>query len=228
MLNRIDVVGFKKVQDTYRKDRSNCKKTLEINGRWRLEVDYGPQFEVKLKTERAGEITVQTDETIILGGGGTAVHPVHYCLAGFAGCFSAAFAKWAAMRKIELKRLDIRIIADIDLTTGFGIEDGIDAVENFKLELTVECDANLNELNDILEDTKRRCFCMFCIQTPITPKIEMIKEFSKNEQELIHFICPMCFKKSMVFLDDNTQVCQECGTTGYFVRNPETQKVSLK
>ena len=49
-----------------------------------------------------------------------------------------------------------------------------------------------------------------------------------GEQELIHFICPTCFKKTMIFLDDNTQVCQECGTTGFFVRNPETEKVSLK
>jgi uncharacterized OsmC-like protein len=228
MLNRIDLKGFNKVRDTFSKDRSKCKKTIEVSGRWRLEVDYGPQFELKLKTERAGEITVQTDETIILGGGGTAVHPVHYCMAGFAGCFTAAFAKWAAMRGIELKRLETRIIADIDLTTGFGIEDGIDAVENFNLELTVESDANLKELNDILEDTKRRCFCMYCIQTPIIPKIEMIKEFSKEEKELVHFICPTCFKQSMVFLDDNTQVCQECGTTGFFVRNPKTQKVSLK
>ncbi|MBY9004269.1 MAG: OsmC family protein [Candidatus Lokiarchaeota archaeon] len=228
MLNRINVEGFKKVQDDYRKDRSKCKKTIELNGRWRLEADYGPQFEVKLKTERAGEITVQTDETIILGGGGTAVHPVHYCMAGFAGCFSAAFAKWAAMRGIELKRYDIKISADIDLTTGFGIEDGIDAVEDYKLEVTVESDANLDVLNEILEDTKNRCFCMYCIQTPITPKIELIKEFSEQEQEVIHFICPTCFKKSMIFLDDNTQVCQECGTTGFFVLNPVTQKVSLK
>jgi uncharacterized OsmC-like protein len=228
MLNRINVEGFKKIQDNYREDPSQCKKTLELNGRWRLEVDYGPQFEVKLQTERAGEITVQTDETIILGGGGTAVHPVHYCMAGFGGCFSAAFAKWAAMRGIELKKLEINIKADIDLTTGFGIEDGIDAVNNYKIELTVESDANLEELNEVLEDTKKRCFCMYCIQTPIVPKIEMIKEFSEEQEDLIHFICPTCFKKSMIFLDDNTQVCQECGTTGFFIRNPETQEISLK
>ena len=60
MLNRINLKGFKKVQEEYRKDRSKCKKRLEVKGRWRLDVEYGPQFETKLKTERAGEITVQT------------------------------------------------------------------------------------------------------------------------------------------------------------------------
>ena len=132
------------------------------------------------------------------------------------------------MRSIELKRLDIKIIADIDLTTGFGLEDGIDAVDDYKLEITVESDANLDELNKVLEDTKNRCFCMYCIQTPIVPNIEMIKEFTKDEEDIIHFICPTCFKKSLVFIDDNTQICQECGTTGFFVRNPETQEISLK
>ena len=83
-------------------------------------------------------------------------------------------------------------------------------------------------LNEILEDTKKRCFCMYCIQTPIVPKIEMIKEYSKEEEEIIHFICPTCFKKSLKFIDDNTQICQECGTTGFFVRNPITKEISLK
>jgi len=226
MLNRIDLEGFKKVKEAYTKDRSKCKKTLEVNGRWRLDVEYGPQFETKLRTERAGEITVQTDETIILGGGGTAVHPVHYCMAGFCGCFCAAFAKWAAMADIELKRLDVRIIAHLDLTTGFGIEDGIDAVDDYTLEITVESDASMEELNEVLELTKKRCFCMYCITTPIIPKIEMIKEVSEDEIEEALFICPTCFNKSMVLLDDKTQRCEKCGTVGYFMRPSESEKMS--
>ena len=67
MLNRIDLKGFRKVQEEYKQDRSKCKKRLQVEGKWRLDVEYGPQFETKLRTERAGEITVQTDETIILG-----------------------------------------------------------------------------------------------------------------------------------------------------------------
>ena len=228
MLNRIDLDGFSKVKEEYTKDRSKCKKTIEVNGRWRLDVEYGPQFETKLRTERAGEITVQTDETLILGGGGTAVHPVHYCMAGFCGCFCAAFAKWAAMAEIELKRLDVRIIANIDLTTGFGIEDGIDAVDDYTIEITVECDASMDELNEVLELTKKRCFCMFCITTPIVPKIEMIVDIPDEKREEATFICPNCFNKTMEFLDDNTQKCKNCGTTGYFTLQPEAKKVSQK
>ncbi len=228
MLNRIDLDGFKKVQEEYRKDRSKCKKTLEVKGRWRLDVGYGPQFETIMKTERAGEITVQTDETIILGGGGTAVHPVHYCMVGFCGCFSAAFAKWAAMAGIELKKLDIRIVADIDLTTGFGIEDEIPAVENYTLEIFVESDAPMEKLNEVLEATKKRCFCMYCITTPIVPNIDMIVEIPEEKIEEVLFICPTCFNKTMVFLDDNSQKCTNCGTIGYFTQQAEAEKASPK
>ncbi|MHA1612949.1 MAG: OsmC family protein [Promethearchaeota archaeon] len=220
------MAGFKKVQKEYKKDRSKCKKTLEVKGRWKLVVEYCPQFELKLQTERAGEITVQTDETIILGGGRTAVHPVNYCMAGFCGCFSAAFAKWAAMVGIELTKLDIRIVADIDLTTGFGIEDNIPAVSDYKLEIFVESDASTEELNKVLEHTKNRCFCMYCITTPIEPKIERIVETPEERIEDAIFICPTCFNKTMVFLNDNTQKCDNCGTTGYFTLEPESEKVS--
>lgn len=225
MLNRIDLEGFKKVQTSYKLDRSKCKKRLQIKGRWRLDVEYGPQFETKLMTERAGEITVQTDETIILGGGGTAVHPVHYCMAGFCGCFSAAFAKWAAMSGIELKKFEIKATADIDLTTGFGIEDGIPAVENFNIELTVESDANTELLNEVLELTKKRCFCMYCMTTAVIPEIEMIKEVPKAKLEEAAFICPTCFNKTMVFQDKNTQICTNCGATGTIFRDFEKEEV---
>jgi len=94
LLNRIDLTGFKEVVDQYMKDRDLCKKTLEVKGVWRLDLEYGPQFETRLKTERAGEITVQTDELTLFGGGGTALHPISLCMAGFCGCYSAAYAKW--------------------------------------------------------------------------------------------------------------------------------------
>ena len=228
MLNRIDLEGFRKVQEDYKKNPSKCKKRLQVNGRWRLDVEYGPQFETRLKTERAGEITVQTDETIILGGGGTAVHPVHYCMAGFCGCFSAAFAKWAAMAGIELKKFEIQATADIDLTSGFGIEDGVPAVNNFNIELTVESDANQKMLEEVLELTKKRCFCMYCMTTAVIPEIDMIKEVPKATLEEASFICPNCFNKNMVFQDDNTQICTNCGTKGFFIRDFEKEKIGVE
>lgn len=220
IVNRVNIAGFRKVQEEYSNDRAKCKKTLEVKGRWKLDTEYGPQFETHLKTERAGDITVQTDETLILGGGGTAIHPVHYCMAGVCGCFSAAFAKWAAMAGIELRQFDIRAIADIDMTSGFGIEDGVPAVDQYTLELTVDCDAPIEKINEILELTKKRCFCYYCMTTPIIPKIELIKVIPPPKIEEAYTICPKCFYKSMKFLADHSQVCDRCGTIGLFTRDP--------
>ncbi len=225
VVNRVNIAGFRKVQEEYRQDRSKCKKTLEVKGRWKLDLDYGPQFETHLKTERAGDITVQTDETLILGGGGTAIHPVHYCMAGVCGCFSAAFAKWAAMEGLVLKRFDIRAIADIDMTSGFGIEDGVEAVDQYTLELTVDCDAPMEKLNEILELTKKRCFCYYCMTTPIIPRIELIKIIPPPKIEEAYTICPRCFHKSMKFLPDNSQVCNRCEMIGLFTRDASSKAV---
>ncbi|MFX0027103.1 MAG: OsmC family protein, partial [Candidatus Hermodarchaeota archaeon] len=181
VLNRINLEGFKEIQRKYTEDRSLCKKYLEIEGIWRLGVQYGPQFETQLRTEKAGAILVQTDDTTLLGGGGTAVHPISLCMAGFGGCFTAAFAKWAAMQGIELKTLKIRAKADIDLTTSFGIEDYVPMIDSYHLDFFIESDAPMEKLREIVELTKLRCFCYYCAATPIFPTVLLNKEYSGLE-----------------------------------------------
>ncbi|MFX1365929.1 MAG: OsmC family protein [Promethearchaeota archaeon] len=176
LLNRIDLKGFKEVVDQYMKNRNLCKKTLEVKGTWRLDLDYGPQFEIKLKTERAGEIIVQTDELTLFGGGGTALHPISLCMAGFCGCYSAAFAKWAAMEGIELNQLMIRVNGDLDFSSVLNIEENVPIVDHYQIELFIESDASFEELNRISEITKRRCFCYYCISTSTIPKITLKNE----------------------------------------------------
>ncbi|MGV9171242.1 MAG: OsmC family protein [Promethearchaeia archaeon] len=185
MLNRIDLKGFKHVQEKYTENRDLCKKELEVKGTWLNNLEYGPQFQTKLKTERAGEILVQTDEITLMGGQGTALHPISLCLAGFCGCFSAAFAKWAAMEGIELEELRITTKADVDLSKPLGIDLTKPLVDNFKIKLFIQSDASLDELNKIAEYTKQRCFCHYCISTPIEPKVTLNRgkppePFAKN------------------------------------------------
>ncbi|MFX1352906.1 MAG: OsmC family protein [Promethearchaeota archaeon] len=183
IINRINLEGFKEIQRKYTQDHSLCKKYLEVEGKWRLDVQYGPQFEMPLRTERAGEILVQTDEIIMLGGGGTAIHPISLCMAGFGGCFTAAFAKWAAMQEIELKILKIKARADIDLTSSFGIEDGVPMIDSYHLDLFIESDTNMEKLREILELTKKRCFCYYCAATPIFPNVILKKEYIIDESQ---------------------------------------------
>ncbi len=227
LLNRIDLRGFREMVKQYTKDRSLCKKQLKVDGDWRLNLQYGPQFETKLMTERAGAITVQTDETILLGGGGTALHPISLCLAGFCGCFSAAFAKWAAMDGIELNKFRIRAQADIDLTTSIGIEDNFPMVDNYQLDLIVDTDADMDQLNKIVEFTKIRCFCYYCITYPIFPRLKLTKVVNDNpelltqnlvennqgltfsENSIINRINLDAFKETKEVLSQNRSLCKK-------------------
>ncbi|MFX1259011.1 MAG: OsmC family protein [Promethearchaeota archaeon] len=192
LINRINLDTFKRTQKEYSQNRSLCKKDLEVEGVWRLDDQYGPQFQTKIKTERAGEILVQTDETLILGGGGTAFHPVAICIAGFCAGFSTAYAKWAAVDGIILKDFNIKAIMNIDLTTGFGIEDNIPMIDSFDVELIVDSDTTLNKLLEILEITKKRCFCYYCYSTPIFPEVfihkivsDQLDKKKKKEKKVI-------------------------------------------
>ncbi|MBY8981601.1 MAG: OsmC family protein, partial [Candidatus Lokiarchaeota archaeon] len=179
-LNRINLDGFKVTQEKYINDRSLCKKVLKIEGKLRLDVGYGPLFETTLPTERAGKITVQTDELILMGGGGTAVHPTSLCMVGFGGCFSAAYAKWAAMEGIKLDTLKIKPKANVDLTNILGIDDNIPLVDDFQIDLFIESDASFNKLREVLKMTEDRCFCSYCIRTPIFPKVILRKEINHH------------------------------------------------
>jgi uncharacterized OsmC-like protein len=217
LLNRIDLKGFKEVVDQYMANRELCKKTLEVKGIWRLDLEYGPQFETRLKTERAGEITVQMDELTLFGGGGTALHPISLCMAGFCGCYSAAFAKWAAMEGIELKQLMIRVKGDLDFSSVLGIKQNIPIVDHYQIELFIESDASYEELYRISELTKRRCFCYYCISTSTIPKITLKNEgkpsFNNNNsnfknQKILNRINLHSYKDTVEVFKQNRSLCK--------------------
>ncbi|TFF89741.1 MAG: OsmC family peroxiredoxin [Promethearchaeota archaeon] len=180
ILNRIDLKGFKSVVNQYIQDRNLCKKALNVHGIWRLDLDYGPQFETRLDTERAGAITIQTDDLTIFGGGGTALHPITLCMAGFCGCYSAAFAKWAAMEGIELDQLQIRVKGDLDFSSILGIKDDVPIVDNYMIEMFIESKASAEEIDRISQITKKRCFCSYCIMTSIIAKLILNNKISVN------------------------------------------------
>lgn len=214
IVNRIDLRGFREIQKLYRKDRSLCKKTLDVPGRLRLDVQYGPTFETKLKTERAGEINIQMDENTLFGGGGTGLTPIQTCMAGFCGCFSAAFAKWAAMEGIELNTLKIRTKANVDLTTILGIANDVPIVDDYQIELIVSSEATAEELYKIVEFTKKRCFCYYCITTMVFPKITLKKVSEANikaidDKSTINRMNLNSFMETSAVYSQNRSLCKK-------------------
>ncbi len=174
MMNRINIEVFKETIKKGKNDRSSYLKSLEIEGTWRLGANSGPQFETKLKTEKAGEVLVQSDETIILGGGGTAPNPVQYCIGGLLACFSATYVKWASMEGIELKSFKIRSTANMDLSAALGLTEN-PPLSNLRIELEIESDEPLEKLLEINEIAKKRCPGYYCLTHGIIPQIDVKK-----------------------------------------------------
>jgi len=172
MMNRINIEVFKETIEKGKKDSSSCLKSLNIEGTWRLDDDSGPQFETKLKTEKAGEVLVQSDETIILGGGGTAPNPVQYCIGGLLACYSATYVKWASMEGISLKSFKIRSTANMDLSAALGLTEN-PPLSNLRIELEIESEESLEKLLEINEIAKKRCPGYYCLTHGIIPQIDI-------------------------------------------------------
>ena len=172
MLNRINIEVFNETIKDVKNSPSNAIKTLNIEGTWRLDSESGPQFETKLKTENAGEILVQSDETIILGGGGTAPNPVQYCIGGLLACYSATYVKWASMEGISLKTFKIRSTSNMDLSAALGLNEN-PPLNNLRIELEIESDEPLEKLLEINEIAKKRCPGYYCLTHGIIPQIDI-------------------------------------------------------
>lgn len=173
ILNRVDVDKFKETMDKARKDPSTGKKTMEVEGEWRLNRT-GPQFESRIKTEKGGEIMLLSDETLILGGGGTAPNPVQYCIYGLIACYAATFSKWAAIEGIVLRSFKIKAQANMDLTASFGVTKN-PILEHLKWEMIVDSDASIQKLEQLNEIAKERCPGYYCVTHAIFPEITIKK-----------------------------------------------------
>ena len=92
IINHVNVDEMKKTIEKVKADPEEAKKTVTIEGEWFPQTSTGPQFSAKMGTE-AGEFTLSSDEPTFLGGGGSTLNPIQYCVYGAGCCYAASFAK---------------------------------------------------------------------------------------------------------------------------------------
>lgn len=173
-INRVNIDNFTVTIEKARQDQAAGKKTVQVEGEWRLHSDTGPQFEAKLRAER-GEFTLQSDEPSFLGGGGSAPNPVQYCIYGAISCYAATFAKWAAMEGVVLKSLRVKAVAEMDMTRSFGISQN-PVIESLRWEVTISTDADDEKIGYIKKIAEERCPAYFCLANPIIPVVTISRE----------------------------------------------------
>ncbi len=174
MINRVNMDKLKEVAEIVKNDPSMGKKTVEIEGKWRLN-ETGPLFESKVQTENGGVVTIQSDEPLMLGGGGSTPSPMHYLIYGVIACYASSYAKLAAMEDIVLKSFKVKATANMDITKTFGLTQN-PILSHLKLELMVDTDASIEKLGKLNEIAKDRCPGYYCITNQIFPEIEIIKQ----------------------------------------------------
>jgi uncharacterized OsmC-like protein len=125
MANIINNTDLDKIQNTIengKKDRQFLRKPVKLQGEWNLDPQNGYQFKTELTYEK-GKQTIEIDSPSFLGGNGSRVGPMGYCIAGITSCFIATFISVASSQRIIFNKLNINAECDINFAKTFDIAD---------------------------------------------------------------------------------------------------------
>lgn len=170
----VNHINLDEMRRTIEKARANpevAKKTVKIEGEWFPQTSTGPQFSAKIKAEK-GEFTVSSDEPTFLGGGGSTLNPVQYCVYGACACYAATFAKWAAFEGVVLKQFKVKATANLDLSTAFGLSSN-PVIREMVFDLFVETDADDKTLAKVKKIAYERCPAVYCLTKSVDLKTEV-------------------------------------------------------
>ena len=111
-----------------------------------------------------------------MGGGGNLPGPMHYCFFGLASCYIGTFATMATMLGIKLKKLSVRVEADLNFSKVFGMGD-FPIMEEVRVMLQVVSDEPEAKIKEAEMLALERCPVVFTLRNPIklTATIEILK-----------------------------------------------------
>ena len=125
MTNIINNIDFDKIQNTIdngKKERQFVRKPVKLHGEWNLDPNAEYQFKTELTYEK-GKQTIEIDSPSFLGGNGSRVGPMGYCIAGITSCFIATFVSVASNQGIIFNKLNVDAECNINFAKTFDIAD---------------------------------------------------------------------------------------------------------
>ncbi|ADC65903.1 OsmC family protein [Ferroglobus placidus DSM 10642] len=112
-INGVDVEYLKQLVETVKK-HPELGRTL-----WRARSKWKDGFKVEVNIR---DFTIRMDEPKDLGGTNTAPNMVEFVLGALGACLVVGYVMNAAIRGIELDKVEIDVEGDIDLPGFFGLE----------------------------------------------------------------------------------------------------------
>lgn len=172
-LNNVNLQKVVEFGEQIQNDAEKAKKTQVIAGEWLFEQG-GPQFQAAIKFE-GGETVFQVDNPTFMGGGGNLPGPMHYCFFRLASCYTGTFATMAAMLGIELKKLTVKVEADINFSRVFGAGEN-PVMEEVRVTLEVVSDAPEEKIREAEKLALERCPVVYTLRNPVklTPSIRIL------------------------------------------------------
>ena len=159
MANIINNTDLDKIQNTIengKKDRQFLRKPVKLQGEWNLDPQNGYQFKTELTYEK-GKQNIEIDSPSFLGGNGSRVGPMGYCIAGITSCFIATFVSVASSQRIIFNKLNINAECDINFAKTFDIADEpITESINFYIDAKSE-DIDKQKLQELVRMAEERC-----------------------------------------------------------------------
>lgn len=169
-INNVNIEEAGKFVDQAKADPSVTKKSKRVQGSWNF-TEGRPQFSATM-SHKTGETTINADFAPFLGGNGSAPDPIQYCLYGLAACYAGTFVGLAAAQGVALRSLSVVAENRVDLSRSLGLSDA-PVVEQVKLALEVDTDAEEEQLDNLERLARERCPGVYCLSNPIPIEFEL-------------------------------------------------------
>ncbi len=170
-INNVNLDGVQAFLEAIKAEPAKARKTQVIEGEWLFEGN--SQFRSVVGFE-GGQATIEADNPTFMGGRGTLPGPMQYCFYGFASCYTGVFATMASMLGIELKKLSVRVEADINFEKVFGISDA-PIIEEIRVKISVASDAPEEKIREAERLAQERCPAVYTLGNiiPLKPSLEI-------------------------------------------------------
>ena len=153
-------------------------------GRWRIESNWTGQTGsvAQIKDSNLGgddlvrNFSIKMDQPHELCGGNAYASPQEHLIAALAGCFIANFSAVAALRGIQLSRLQVNISGTCDMRGLFDLpSEGAAGFKDVKFEVVVAGNASEEALTSVFEHVKEISPNIDCFgnATPVTTHMQV-------------------------------------------------------
>lgn len=160
VINNVDMEKIGQTISSGSKDRSTLVKPVKLQGEWNFDPSKGYQFRTEMAYEK-GKQVIEIDSPSFLGGNGSRLGPMAYCIAGITSCFIATFASVAAGQGVKLTKLNVDAECKINFAKTFDVADEpITQGISFQIDAKAE-NADSQRLQEILRMAQERCPAMY-------------------------------------------------------------------